>query len=42
MTDEVLIQLIVDIVAFNNFEMFETDANVNQIVLKTIFASFLY
>ena len=36
MTDEVLIQLIVDIVAFNNFE---TDANVNQIVLKTIFAS---
>ena len=36
MTDEVLlIQLIVDIVAFNNFE---TDANVNQI-LKTIFAS---
>ena len=37
MTDEVLIQLIVD--TFNNFEMFETDANVNQIVLKTIFAS---
>ena len=35
MTDEVLFQLIVDIVAFNNFE---TDANVNQI-LKTIFAS---